>query len=285
MKKRVTHLLFIFAAGMATGILVQRAMPLGLLARGRLHPPSRPPVALPAAAVGRLRLFLLAGQSNMSGYGELPRRCAPVPRAYLFGNDYHWRPLREPSDDPAAQVDAVSRDDFASYSPASDFAAGYLRPGEYLGVIPCARNGASLRAWQRNLSDTSLYGSLLKRARAASPAGPLRGLLVAQGEAEASTPDACRWGDLFTRFVTDLRRDLGEPQLPVVFAQIGNLDPARFPYAAEVRAQQAGVRLPHCRMVATRDLPLWDGLHFTPGASAALGRRFAAALRDLERSR
>src|SRR3990172_5531475 len=44
---------------------------------------------IPVEFQGKLQLFILAGQSNMSGYGDLPSSALePDPRIYVFGNDY-----------------------------------------------------------------------------------------------------------------------------------------------------------------------------------------------------
>jgi hypothetical protein len=62
------------------------------------------------ALYGKLSLFVLAGQSNMSGRGELPPSQASHPSVVMFGNDYRWRPAIEPVDDATRQVDVISLD-------------------------------------------------------------------------------------------------------------------------------------------------------------------------------
>jgi lysophospholipase L1-like esterase len=86
--------------------------------------------------------------------------------------------------------------------------------------------------------------------------------------------------------VTDFRNDLGEPDLPVVFAQIGaTWSPEAFPNWEVVKAQQASIRLPMSAMIVTDDLPLLDGLHFTTDSYRLIGRRFADAYWELVKSR
>ena len=135
---------------------------------------------IPNKYIGKLSLFILAGQSNMSGRGEMPSEPLPVnPRVFVFGNDYRWHYGIEPIDASQGQVDTVSRDGKARYSLATSFAETLLEKDSTLiiGFIPCARGATSIEKWQRNLSDNSLYGSCLKRARAASTMGPIKGLL------------------------------------------------------------------------------------------------------------
>jgi hypothetical protein len=173
-----------------------------------------------------------------------------------------------------------------------DFAfAGLERhPDIVIGLIPCAKNSSGIIQWQRSLSDQSLYGSCLKRVRAASPMGEIAGVLFFQGETDAldpiqypdPPPHPTEWSDLFTAFVTDLRNDLHQPDLPVVFAQIGtNWSLEAFPNWDIVREQQASIELPMTTMITTADLPLLDGLHFTVDSYRIIGKRFAGAYWDL----
>ena len=91
-------------------------------------------------------------------------------------------------------------------------------------------------------------------------------------------PHPSEWSELFTAFSTDLRNDLNQPDLPVVFAQIGtNWSPEAFPNWDIVRKQQASIQLPMTTMITTDDLPLLDGLHFTVDSYRIIGKRFADA--------
>src|SRR4030095_9489423 len=109
----------------------------------------------------------------------------------------------------------------------------------------------------------TLYGSCLKRLSAAAPMGRVEGILFFQGEAGAADPPPAKngpsaggYGARFTAFVEDLRRDLGRPRLPVVFAQIGSTTtPDAFPHWGRVQEQQASVHLPCVSMIRTADLP------------------------------
>jgi hypothetical protein len=210
------------------------------------------------------------------------------PRIYVFGNDYQWRLAVEPVDDPTNQVDKVSKDTNAGFSPALSFATAILekRPEMLIGLIPCAMDSTSIDDWGRNLSDNTLYGSCLKRVHAASTMGNVAGILFFQGESDALDPkknpeltlSPNQWADKFTVFISDWRSDLGLPELPVVFAQIGtNTRPNRYPNWKIVQEQQSSVRLPFCKMITTNDLTLGDTVHFTTESYEIIGERFAEA--------
>jgi len=298
-------LLLMCVAGVNFGILFQRYFGAGkaLRAVGLLsYPPTptpMPPTAtptprdIPEEMQGKLSLFILAGQSNMSGVGELPPNQAVNSRIFVFGNDYRWKIAAEPLDSPAGQVDKVSQDDGAGFGPSLPFALALLEqePELIIGLIPCAKGNTTIEEWQRNLSDTTLYGSCLKRTRAATPMGQITGLLFFQGESDALDPiqfgdrslSPFEYASKFSTFVNDFRSDLALPKkLPVVFAQIGShTSPESFANWQVVQEQQASVRL-HCvAMITTDDLPLRDGVHFTTESYRTIGQRFAKAYLEL----
>ncbi|MEO8356050.1 MAG: sialate O-acetylesterase [Chloroflexota bacterium] len=239
-----------------------------------------------------MSLFILAGQSNMVGWAPVPENEATDPRIYVFGNDYHWRIASEPVDSAYNQVDQVSLDGIAFFGPSLAFGFESLerRPEVVIGLIPCAKNSSAIGQWQRDLSDQSLYGSCLKRARAASPMGQIAGILFFQGETDALDPymypdpelHPSDWSAWFTAFVNDFRKEVGEPDLPVVFAQLGaNASTGDFPNWNVVKQQQLSVQLPMTAMIITDDLPVLDGLHFTVESYRIIGQRFADAYWDL----
>jgi hypothetical protein len=74
-------------------------------------PPAAPPTvtavtvadesALPTAVKGKLRIYLLIGQSNMSGHGPLKDSTSnPNDHVWMLGKDYKWKIATEPLDDP-----------------------------------------------------------------------------------------------------------------------------------------------------------------------------------------
>ena len=292
----------VFLVGLLTGALIQKKIGVGnvLRAVGIPYPTSvslgapyhLSTVEIPQAHRGQMSLFILAGQSNMVGWSPIPEGERTDPRIYVFGKDYRWRIADHPIEDAFNQVDVVSENRLAGFGPGMDFAFGSLErhPDIVIGLIPCAKNASGIIQWQRDLSDQSLYGSCLKRARAASPMGEVAGILFFQGETEAQDPvlypepepQPFDWARLFTAFITDFRSDLHEPDLPVIFAQIG-ADPVSkdFPNWKVVQDQQSSIALPRAAMITTDDLPLLDGIHFTADSYRKIGRRFAEAYWDL----
>lgn len=287
--------------GVLAGMLVQKYFGLGNILRaiGIPYPTAGPSTSdiistreIPREHQGQMQLFILAGQSNMVGVAPIPEGERTDPRIYVFGKDYRWRIADHPIEDASNQVDMVSENRIAAFGPAMEFAFTSLKrhPEMVIGLIPCAKSSSGIIQWQRNLSDQSLYGSCLKRVRAASQMGTISGVLFFQGETDAADPiqypepppHPWGWSDLFTAFVTDLRNDLNEPDLPVVFAQIGtNWSPEAYPNWDVVTQQQATVELSMSARITTDDLSLLDGIHFTTDSYRMIGKRFADAYWDL----
>lgn len=308
MNFKKAHIITIFVI-LAIGILFQKYFPVGNILQvigvrfqAYINPQPTPTqtatptpivdVNIPNEYQGKLQLFILAGQSNMSGYGDIPQSGTNTnPRIYVFGNDYHWKLAREPIDDASNQVDKVSEDIKAAntgFGPSLSFATTILekQPDMVIGLIPCAKGDSSIYEWRRNLSDNSLYGSCLKRVHAALIMGEVAGLIFFQGENDAldpiQNPDKTlypnQWAREFAVFVSSWRSDLNISELPVVFAEIGtNSTPDELPNWEIVQEQQRRVRIPFCTMITTDDLPLKDPVHFTTESYQIIGKRFANA--------
>ena len=168
-----------------TGWLLSQRLPPTLLLN-RLGIVEETPFVIPVAAQGKLELFVLAGQSNMSGRGELSGDLPTHPGVFVFGNDYRWQLAQEPLDHSRDQVDLVSMeppDDEAGYSPGMAFAFELLaqNPDRQIGLIPCAKGGTTIAEWAPSRATTSLYGSCLQRIHAARSMGQVAGILFFQG--------------------------------------------------------------------------------------------------------
>jgi hypothetical protein len=238
----------------------------------------------------RPEIFVLMGQSNMSGRGVLAEAPAddqaPDARIMLYGNDGVWKPAMEPVDSAAGQVDQVSADLIAAVGPALGFAKSLVErsPGRRLILVPCAKGGSSLDQWAPSQARTTLYGSCLARVREAAPAGRLAGLLWYQGETDAEDPGhAAAWAGKFTRVVQSFRADIGSADLRVMV--VGLADPpltgsfaGRYPGWTTVQAAQRSLALPnHVHVSAAGLAKNSDGLHLSTAGQLALARRMAEA--------
>lgn len=249
---------------------------------------------VPDSPPDALSIFILAGQSNMVGRGDLADLPVgfnqPDDQIWLFGNDDLWKPALEPLDDARNQVDLISADYSAGAGPGLAFAKELrsLRPVMKIGLVPCALSGSMIDQWLVQGKAETLYGSCIRRARAAASRGRVAGLLWYQGESDTQTPEMIRqWPGKFKLLVKRFRTDLAKPELPVVFVQIGDLGPRfrneRFQTLWKAMHKiQARTSVAHGAMVSARGLRLMpDGVHLSSEAGIALGRKMAVAMNDL----
>lgn len=248
-----------------------------------------------AAPPENLALYVLAGQSNMSGRGDvgaLPLEFqAASPLIWMYANDGSWRAAREPVDDPAGQIDPVSRDDEVGVGPGLSFARtiANANPGRPVGLIPCAKGATSLDDWLAEGGRETLSGSCAARVEEARAHGSLEGLLWYQGESDAHGPEAAaRWPERFALWIERMRARLQAPDLPVVAVVLGAIsdgrrtDP-RFAAWDAVKAAQRSTRIAGVAWVEAEDCPLdsQDGLHLSTEGQLCLGPLLARAMMDL----
>ncbi len=235
-------------------------------------------------------VYLLTGQSNMSGRGESPPTPGPADaRIVCFGRDETWQVARHP-----LHFDKPAR---VGVGPGLSFARAMLDgeppdadPNDVLaaaeiGLVPCAVGGSSLDEWRPG---GKLYVTAAARARAAAVDGTLAGVLWHQGESDAQRRDDARtYGQRLLAMFTRLRRDLEAPALPIVVGTIGEftLDKG-FLFASQVNSALRALpeMLDLCACVEGADLDhKGDDLHFNAQAADALGRRYAEAMGAMKR--
>lgn len=282
-------LIILFLSGVTGGVLLHK-----FLFKDRLQTPQVSQVqalpTIPDPWQGKISLYVLAGQSNMAGRGPLDAESLTThPQVFVFGNDYRWHLAKDPLDSIEGQVDPISQEGKApGVGPGMTFASALLKhdADAVIGLIPCAKGGTTIQEWQRNLSENSLYGSCLKRLRAASLMGHLKGMLFFQGEADALDQKQFshlslspqQWSKKFEKFVENFRLDTKQENLPIVFAQIGSHDaPDLLTEWEAIKKQQENIKLPHVSMITTDDLALQDYVHYTTKSYRTIGQRFANA--------
>lgn len=233
-------------------------------------------------------IFILAGESDMSGRGllsELPT-FPNAHRVKVFSNAWEWVDGIEPVDNPAGQLDTVSLDATAGASPGMSFgnALAALRPSMEIALVPCARGGSRMTDWSRNLSRSTLYGSMIARAQEAAHTGPIKGVLWFQGKnGSEDEAEAEAWDENCRQLIADVRSDLGTPNLPFVVTVMNTMATEDAPYQDAIQAAQLDMDLPGTAVVDARDLPhdMDAARHLTTEGLALLGVRYAIAVNAL----
>jgi hypothetical protein len=220
--------------------------------------------------------FLLIGQSNMAGRGEL-NRVPPIvdDRIQMFRNGC-WQNAVEPLHD--------DRPDLAGVGLAMSFADELLKsePDQIIGLIPCAVGFTKIEQW---LPGTALYQRAFNAALESGER--LNGILWHQGESDSDDEArAKRYREHFIELVQTLQRDLDMPCLPVISGELGDFINAGigYPFSRQVSVvvHDLTATLPNYAFVSAEGLSATsDGLHFNAPSLREFGRRYARAYMQL----
>lgn len=241
-------------------------------------------------------VFIFAGQSNAEGvYSPLPNQ-STFEDIQNFGVDYRWHTALEPCSnqgDESYVVDFVNYNEMGGYGATKRFGIELRAriPGAKVGMVNVARGGTSITAWQKTsgLSDETLYGAMVKRVRAASTLGQVRALVWIQGEGDtipANAATAQIYDQYLAALVSNLRADLGLPNLPVIIAGLGNnthADMADYPNWSLVRSKQiaAAAAIQNSVYVNMSDVTLtYNLVHYNVPGYNTLAARMAQAYYD-----
>lgn len=224
--------------------------------------------AEPPADKASFHIFLLMGQSNMAG-SALPFLDAyrePMPRVLALAADRSWGGA------------AIHRSGLGGFGPGMAFARLYAEqhPEVTVGLIHCARGGRSLAELAKGGKDRDgapNYDNAIAAAKAAQAKGVIKGVLWHQGESDAGDATYVK---RLAGLVTDLRTDLGEPQLPFVCGELGRFAPWTAGFNGRIGA--AASEIPRCAVASSADLrDLGDRVHFSGYAVEILGARYLRA--------
>lgn len=254
-------------------------------------------------------LWILAGQSNMEGVGDLVNVEPPQELVHSFDQTDHWsvaeEPLhrlpdavdrihwrRNPQTKEPERLEGEALQEFIAKRKKGaglglPFAVEMLkRTGVPIGLIPCGHGGTSMDQWDPALKGQggdSLYGATLRRFKVIG--GHVKGILWYQGESDANPKAAPEFLTKFEKLVASFREDFGQPDLPFYYVQLGRHVSSS--NVAEWNSVQESQRLAESRlgragMVAAIATALDDGIHVSTGDQKGLGRGMAAiACHDL----
>jgi sialate O-acetylesterase len=253
-------------------------------------------------------LWILAGQSNMEGVGNLENLPEPSPLVNTFDMTDKWGEARDPLH---RLVDAVNRvhwrrnaqgqPEKLEGSRLDQYIANRVkgagvgipfaiemvkRTGVPVGLVPCAHGGTSMDQWNPGLKDRggdSLYGGMVRRHQAAG--GKVKGVLWYQGESDANPKAGPLFADKFQALIAASRADFNQPDLPWYYVQIGrhvNDANIREWNAVQEAQRRLADQIPGVAMTTCADCELDDGIHVSTADYRLLGLRLAIlACRDL----
>ncbi len=173
-------------------------------------------------------VYLLIGQSNMAGRGEITEEDKTfIPNVFIL--DSEGKPV--PATNPLNIYSTIRKEDrHQKMGPGAFFARTVAeRTGHKVLLVVNARGGSSINAWKKGeISDVkvgnssssvqiSFYEEAIRRARQAMEYGTLKGILWHQGCQDLKDQE---YMTKLTSLVNDLREDLGS-DVPFVAGQLG----------------------------------------------------------------
>ena len=232
--------------------------------------------------VGVGDVYLIAGQSNASGYAKDAASDPLELGVHLFRANGQWTLAAHPFNDGTGSIFTANLETLNSgHSPFLFFGKRVKKAAGYpIGLVAGALGGSPLSAWNPEEGGV-LYRNLLAMAKAQGTGG-VRGVLWYQGCADACVALCDSYLERFTQFVNTLRADLAQPELPFFTVQL-NRHISGTPTPEENRAwgvlreaqRQAAHYIPNVYVVPANDGKLSDFVHNNAPANLAIGERLA----------
>ena len=232
------------------------------------------------ASADDMDLYLLVGQSNMAGRGDLnDSNRLNADRIFKLDAKGKWQRAEEP-----IHFDKKS----AGAGLAASFARAMADKNKdvRIGLIPCAVGGTHINRW---VEGGDLWSNAVVRTRIALKNGKLKGILWHQGESDATQRLAPQWGAKFESMIKSFRREFGE--VPFIAGELGGFLEAyrgkkgeRF-LCRKINTQLHALegRLKAYRVVSSDGLkPKKDDLHFNTESLRLFGLRYAQALDSIK---
>ncbi len=238
-----------------------------------------------------MHVFLLMGQSNMSGYGELlPEDSVPVESVFVIPTisetPYDWMPAAHPLHN------RLPTDRFGL---GLSFAKAYLEshPNTQVGLIPLAWGGAGIDQLNKG---TEVYRDALSKAAFAKKNGIIKGILWHQGESDSVTEIlANSYEKKLHALINDLRLDLGIADLPVIVGDLAEFYGTGNDHCDPQRVKQINIikkvlrdlpsKIDHTGFVESSGCASIDQhmVHFDRNSYIILGERYAAQIEKTQK--
>ncbi|MES2240984.1 MAG: sialate O-acetylesterase [Bacteroidota bacterium] len=220
-------------------------------------------------------VYLLVGQSNMSGRGKVEAKDQEVQENILMlDKTNNWVAAKDPMH---------SDRDYTGVGPGISFAKAMLEGQKKIkiGLIPCAWGGSPIKVWKPGAKyfNNFPYDEAIARAKIAIEKGQLKGILWHQGESDNDASKSVVYLQKLKELVANLRKDLNAPNLPFVAGEIGRFNTED--YINKI-VNTLPAEVANTAVVSSEGLTdKGDHLHFDSPSARELGKRYAVAMKKL----
>lgn len=232
-------------------------------------------------------VYLMIGQSNMAGRGELEAQDTTeyVEGVYLL--DAEGGPVKAKA--PFNRYSTIRKDiGLQGYSPANKFAElMHSRSGRKILIVSNARGGSSIDHWLPG-DNHRFLDEAVRRTREAMHYGKLKGIAWHQGETNIQK-GISGYVEKFKTMISALRDSLGQGEIPVVVGQVGRwgwTPAANIAIFNDSIIPKIAEEVSNCGYVFSNDLARRykdneRDPHFGRRAQKELGRRYADTMTEL----
>ncbi len=225
------------------------------------------PVAAPTNNNSGKDVYLVIGQSNTAGRGNIEAQDQAILNNVFLFNGNNWEKAKNPMN----RYSTIRKDlSYQKLGYAYNFGKTLeSKTGKSIALVVNARGGTSITSWQKNSSAGYYNAAVTQVKKALQKGGTLKGIIWHQGESNRNTSSYMTY---LQRMVNDLRADLGA-NLPVIVGQLSQQrsDNATF----NNRITTVGNTISNSHWVSSNGLTTTDGTHFDSASQRKLGERYA----------
>lgn len=226
-------------------------------------------------------LYLLVGQSNMAGRGEISSEYVNKThsRVLMLNANGDWVQAKHP-----LHFDKLS---VAGVGPGLQFAMDMAdnNPDITIGLIPAAVGGTAISTWTPGATDEATglkpYDDAVARTQIALQRGILKGILFHQGEANSGLSNLNPWKTGVKNLADNLRTAFNTPNIPFIVGELGYFRAT----SSNINniLPQLVTEIPNSGMVSAQGLTdKGDGTHFDSNSADILGSRYAQKILELQ---
>lgn len=223
-------------------------------------------------------VFLMAGQSNMAGRGQvMPVDTIEDARILTLNNNFEVEIAKEPLHFYEPELQGL--DSGLSFAKAL---IHHLPKGSFILLVPMAVGGSSTKDWLGDdvYRGVRLMTNFANRVEKARQLGNIKALLWHQGESDANEASILLYEDKIKSLFTSLRSKSGMPDLPIVMGELGDFghkDDATWKLLNALM-HQLETSDKNIKVVSSAGLHhKGDNLHFDSEGQRSMGKRYADA--------
>jgi hypothetical protein len=220
-------------------------------------------------------VFLMAGQSNMAGRGQIEAQDTITnERILTINKDYQIIKAKEP----IHFYEPTRKGLDCGLSFAQNLLNGIDKSVKIL-IIPTAVGGSSSRQWLGDsiYRDVQLMTNFRQKMEFAKTQGIIKGILWHQGEADANTKTIPLYKDNLKKLFQIFREYANNDKLPILVGELGSYSklPTEWNAINEIIRQYVSSD-PNSYLISTSDLKhKGDFIHFDSEGQRLMGQRFA----------